>query len=147
MIVSKLQKTEFNNLSNLLREADLPAADIDILDEVYVARVDDEIVGYFALELYDKDALLRSVVITKDSRGRGFGNRMVPFMLKVAQNKKVRNIYLLTTTAAVFFEKVGFKAIERKDAPESITSTREFSQLCPDTAVLMKFELDGKISI
>ena len=147
MIVSKLQKSELHDLSKLLREADLPADDLDKLDEVYVARVDEGIVGYFALELYDTDALLRSVVITKGSRGHGFGNSMVPFMLKVAQNKEVQTIYLLTTTAEAFFEKVGFKAIDRKEAPESISSTREFSQLCPDTAVLMKFELDGKISI
>ena len=131
----------------ILKEAELPADDLDELEEVYVARVDGDIVGYFALEVYDKDALLRSVIVTQDNRNQGFGNDLVPFMLKVAQNNGVKTLYLLTTTASQFFLRAGFQIVARQEAPGKIAETREFSQLCPDTAIFMKLEIDEEISI
>ena len=147
MIVSRLQKTEFEGLEKILQEAELPAEDLDQLNEVYVARVNEKVVGYFALEIYDQDALLRSVVVTRDNRGKGHGNSLVPFMLKVAQNNGVKTLYLLTTTASDFFKKAGFEVIERQETPIKITETREFKDFCPDSAIVMKLELDEEISI
>ena len=45
--------------------------------------------------------------------------------------------YLLTTDAVQFFERMGFRRIERSAAPADILSTRQAALLCPSTAALM----------
>jgi amino-acid N-acetyltransferase len=44
---------------------------------------------------------------------------------------------LLTTTAAAFFEKRGYRRLARTSAPAAIRATTQFSALCPSTATLM----------
>jgi amino-acid N-acetyltransferase len=54
----------------------------------------------------------------------------------------VSTAYLLTTTADEFFADLGFEEIPRETVPPSIQTTTEFSDLCPETAVCMKRELN-----
>jgi amino-acid N-acetyltransferase len=49
----------------------------------------------------------------------------------------VEVVYLLTTTAESFFAHRGYRRIERSQAPESIRSTREFSEICPASSAFM----------
>jgi amino-acid N-acetyltransferase len=55
----------------------------------------------------------------------------------MATELKIREIYLLTTTAAEFFTHLGYRQVDRALAPAAIASTKEFSSLCPSTAVFM----------
>ena len=48
-----------------------------------------------------------------------------------------RHAWLLTTGAAGFFEKSGFKQVERAQAPEAIRDTQQAKTLCPASAVLL----------
>jgi len=56
---------------------------------------------------------------------------------EMAAELKVRDTYLLTTTAAEFFEYLGYRQLDRNLAPAAIALTKEFSSLCPSTAVFM----------
>ena len=51
--------------------------------------------------------------------------------------KGVRSIYLLTTTAEAFFNRLGYERMGRSRAPSSIKRTREFAGLCPVSSVFM----------
>ncbi|MCI0517368.1 MAG: hypothetical protein L0Y45_06000 [Woeseiaceae bacterium] len=53
----------------------------------------------------------------------------------------VRQLWLLTTGAEHYFEKLGFLAASRALAPPEIRQTTEFTSLCPDSAVLMSKSL------
>ena len=89
------------------------------------------------LERYGDVALLRSLVVASERMGRGIGKGLVAAAEALAAKLQVRSIYLLTTTAADFFESRGFRRIRREQAPPQIQSTQEFSSLCPASAVLM----------
>ena len=90
-----------------------------------------------ALEPLGTTALLRSVVIAPQFRGRGWGRRVTDRLLDQAQRLGIRELYLLTTTAAGFFAGVGFTTVPREAAPEPVRRTRQFAGLCPSSAVLM----------
>lgn len=62
---------------------------------------------------------------------------MAEAILHEAATSGARAAYLLTTTAAPFFERLGFTRIERADAPPAILTTREATALCPSTATLL----------
>lgn len=54
-----------------------------------------------------------------------------------ARGHGVGSIYLLTTTATAFFERLGYAQLDRQSVPTAIQQTREFGEVCPASAVLM----------
>jgi amino-acid N-acetyltransferase len=54
----------------------------------------------------------------------------------------VETLYLLTTTAAPFFERYGYGAVAREEVPRPIRDTTEFTDLCPASATCMVKGLD-----
>jgi amino-acid N-acetyltransferase len=142
MEVMKLRKAEEDDaffIENLLRENDLPYEDIGSkMDCMFIAYVNERIVGIGGIEVYDRHALLRSLVIEKEFRGKGYGKNLCLKLVDQARELGVSELYLLTTTANTFFEKLGFSVINRNDAPEVIRKTDEFSSLCPSSAICMR---------
>ncbi|MQB21465.1 GNAT family N-acetyltransferase [Agrobacterium tumefaciens] len=113
--------------------------DLEGPDRRYFSAVDEEgrTVGYSGLEHCDeKNALLRSVVILPGFRSQGLGRQLVE--LTLAEVHPSADFYLVTTSAADFFESIGFALIRRDAAPKAILSTRQLSGLCPASAKIMK---------
>lgn len=127
----------------LLAEAKLPSADLGAgqLEHFFGCGAQDAPRGVVGLELHGAEALLRSLAVDPEARGRGCATALVAQAERHAREQGVRRIYLLTTTAADFFARLGYKRIERSEAPESIRLTSEFSALCPVSSVLMTKEL------
>lgn len=134
---------DYEYVERLLSENDLPTTDLDASDvELFVFSVDDERVGCGGLEVYCDHALLRSVVVEDEHRGNSYGQSLCEGLLDRAQNQGVREVYLLTTTAADFFERLDFERIDPTSVPDSIQDTTEFAELCPDSAVCMRRRLE-----
>jgi amino-acid N-acetyltransferase len=51
------------------------------------------------------------------------------------------DVYLLTTTAAPFFEKLGFSVVDRTAVPPEVAAAPEFAAICPSTAIVMRYDL------
>jgi amino-acid N-acetyltransferase len=123
----------------LLQAQGLPVSDITgkHLEHFFFVGCDGSPTGLIGLELYGANALLRSLVVTENARGKGLGSTLVHHAEQYAATKGVRSIYLLTTTAASFFKRLGYDRIERSTAPSSIGRTREFAGLCPANSTFM----------
>jgi arsenate reductase (thioredoxin) len=106
-----------------------------------IARKDGRLVGTSALEIYGRDALLRSVAVDHAVRGTGLGQDLTRASLDLAKRRGARRVFLLTETAAGFFPRFGFAGIERTAVPESIRGTVEFAAACPASAQVMVLEL------
>ena len=98
---------------------------------------DGETVGFGGLELHGDAALLRSIVVLPDNRGLGFGHVITSGLLDAAHRNGARSAYLLTESAAPFFQSLGFRSIARSEAPAAILATRQAASLCPASAALM----------
>lgn len=123
----------------LLEEASLPTSDLtDVhLDEFFFIGPQTAPSGLVGLEIHGKEALLRSLVVAPDYRAAGAGSALVEHVENHARAHGVAAIYLLTVTAEHFFARRGYVRIERVDAPPSIRSTREYSDICPTSSALM----------
>jgi amino-acid N-acetyltransferase len=62
-------------------------------------------------------------------------------MEAVARENGVRELYLLTMTAALFFANRGYEKVERSKAPAALQGTTEFASLCPVSSVCMRKRL------
>lgn len=127
-----------DTVTELLRAAALPADGIEQLGEtLWVARDGDEIAGCVALEIHGDDALLRSLCVAPERRGAGVGDLLVRVAVEQAAARRLRGLYLLTTTAADYFPRHGFRRIARVAVPAAVRGSAEFTGLCPESAVVM----------
>ena len=103
-------------------------------------------VGYGGLEPLGAHALLRSLVALPEARGQGHGRDMAGQLLALAAEGGATRAWLLTDTAAAFFESLGFVRAERRDAPATVLATRQASSIC-GTAPLLTRALGGPHSV
>jgi len=122
-----------------LQAQDLPVADItdEHLEHFFFVGSDGAPTGLVGLEIYGPVALLRSLVVGANARRKGLGSALVEHAEQYAGSKRVRSIYLLTTTAEAFFKRLGYDRIDRSQAPSCIERTREFASLCPANSAFM----------
>ena len=135
---------DYDGIRHLLQANALPLDGLtDHLDHAFVARADGHIVGVSALEIHDDGGLLRSVVVDDAQRGTGIARRLVEAALTLARERRLPAVYLLTTTAADYFPKLGFVTIARDDVPASVRQSIEFTSACPASATVMARTLGG----
>ncbi len=133
-----LRPGRLDELVAALRDAALPYEDVgDCGGRFYRLDGPNGLVGWGGLERYGSHALLRSVVIPPARRGTGGGRTLVTRLCDEAARLGVMRLWLLTTTAAGFFATLGFREVERGEAPAAIRSTREFRDICPASATCM----------
>ena len=83
-----------------------------------VAKEDGEIIGYAALHIHSMElAEIRSLVVKEEKRGLGIGKELVKIALKEGENLGVKEVLALTYSRE-FFERLGFKEIEKSDIPQ-----------------------------
>jgi amino-acid N-acetyltransferase len=123
----------------LLAGADLPTDDLtdEHLDQFFFLGPRSAPFGLVGLEICGREALLRSLVVASDFRAAGTGSALVACAEDFARTRGVSSIFLLTTTAEEFFAHRGYRRIERGEAPDSIRSTREYSDICPASSAFM----------
>jgi amino-acid N-acetyltransferase len=105
----------------------------------FVVREDDgRVVGVAGLEIHGEDGLLRSVAVDAEYRGQGLSASLVEAAVERAKRVRLRDLYLLTTTARDYFARRGFAECSRDEAPAPIRESWEFRTGCPSTAAFMK---------
>ncbi|MEM8800572.1 MAG: GNAT family N-acetyltransferase, partial [Pseudomonadota bacterium] len=73
----------------------------------------------------------------KAARGKGLGRMLVAHILDHARNEGAKEIYLFTVGAEGFFERLGFRVIDRDMMPPAIQASDQFQVHCGDRAIAM----------
>ncbi|KQS90526.1 MULTISPECIES: arsenic resistance N-acetyltransferase ArsN2 [unclassified Rhizobium] len=129
-------------LKAMLEAVGLPVDDLEEAGRLFFAATENgSLYGVGGLETADRNILLRSIAVASDHRHKGIGRAITENLLDIARKRDVDSVYLLTTTAAAFFENLGFRQVERATASKDILKTRQASSLCPSSAILMKLSL------
>ncbi len=138
------QPQDLAKICTLLQAQQLPVEDIsDHISFLLIRNTANRIVGCCGLESYSSAGLLRSLVVDPAFQGKGLGKQLAQQTLEIAKKKELEAVYLLTTTAADFFRKIGFHPVSRTEVPMDIQQTQEYAQLCPDSAVVMRLDLSS----
>ena len=134
---------DIDTATRLLDAAGLPVEDIGAKapGAFLAAAVGDALVGFVGLEQFGGVGLLRSLIVDPAFRSAGLGRVLVAALESHAGARGISELWLLTIDADRWFAGLDYVVRERADAPDSIRDTREFSELCPDDAVLMSKSL------
>jgi amino-acid N-acetyltransferase len=124
----------------LLTRAGLPTEGVDarVLADFVIAEDSGTAVGVVGLEVYRESALLRSAAVEEGWRGSGVGRALIDRALALSNERGIRDVFLLTTTAEHYFPRFGFACIDRESVPDAVQVSAEFQGACPDTAVVMR---------
>jgi amino-acid N-acetyltransferase len=132
-------KSRKEDVIKLLSAQNLPVEDLPAgLNNFIVAIEDDRVIGVAGLELYGSYGLLRSVAVDPQQRSKGIAAGLLTRIEEIAIGLNLEGIYLLTETAADYFNKKGYEHIARMDIPEEVKASSEFSHVCPQSAIAMK---------
>lgn len=123
----------------LLREAGLPTADLRFCPRLELLGVQEsgQLFGLVGVELYKEVGLLRSLAVAETHRGQGYGSLLVWQAENLAGSNGIQRLYLLTVSAVEFFTRQGYQVTDRRQAPDAIRGTTEFSHVCPSSSILM----------
>lgn len=129
-------------IESLLARSGLPTSDLGAArPEFIVASHAGRIIGTGALERFGSAALLRSVAVEPDWRGSGVGGELVAAIEARARAAGIAQLILLTMTARSFFERLGYRSMDREQVPAAVLASAEFRSLCPASAVCLAKDL------
>lgn len=133
-------QNDLSDIRTLLSAAGLCYEDLkpEHMEHFLCLHQNGELIGAVGLEVFGGDALLRSLVVSPNHRGKRLGIHLVDGIEEHAEDAEITTLYLLTTTADRFFAQRGYVTIERHAVPEAIGQTTEFVSFCPDSAVCMR---------
>jgi len=96
-------------IRSLLVDCGLLAGGIELIAQnCLVAEVHSRLVGAVALEPYGRSALLRSLAVAPDWRGRSLGRELYTRIISRARLLGLQQLYLLTIDAEKYFTSQGF---------------------------------------
>lgn len=130
--------TDLPRIAALLAAEALPTADLATSRIAFwIAEDDTGLVAAIGLEQHADAGLLRSLVVAPANRGAGYARGLVDAVEAEAHARGIRDLVLLTQTAAPFFARAGYAPITRDDAPRAVQESAEFRALCPASATCM----------
>jgi N-acetylglutamate synthase-like GNAT family acetyltransferase/SAM-dependent methyltransferase len=128
--ITRAQRGESATILGLLETVNLPLAGAqENVESFLVVHEGPEIIGTICMEDYGDDVLLRSLAVSPSAQGTGIGSALVRRFLAEARDAGKKRVFLLTDSAAAFFERFGFRYLSIGDMPASVKESAEFS-LC-----------------
>lgn len=124
--IRKAGAADLKAVARLLEACGLPEEGVEEhISRFLVAEEEGRILATAGLEVEGSSALLRSVGVEPSLRGTGLGIEIVRQALRLASVSGVATVYLLTTTEAGFFSKVGFGPALRAEVEAEFPSSSE----------------------
>lgn len=141
--IVRAQKQWLPEVRHLLHRVNLPVDGVaEHLDNFLVARDNQDLIGCIGLEIYGDYALLRSLAVAPESQKMGLGKDLTAKILHEAENANVREVVLLTNTAAKFFEQIfSFGPTARSLYDEVFAASPEWQLPCCTSAVCLHLKL------
>lgn len=133
---------DWHEIAALLTKAGLPADDTEeIVNAFHVALDRGRIIGCAAAEQHGKSTVIRSVVVDPMYRDHGIASRLIGILLVRARAAGVREAYLLSTSAPLYFARWGFYLIPAEGAPAQVRASATFREAARTSALCMRCDL------
>jgi len=131
--------THWSELEQFLASCGLVVTDIDDSGDLafFGMRSKSRLIGVVGLEIFTSVALLRSLAVCPEQRSAELGKGLVDYAERHAASECVNSLYLLTNTAESYFSGLGYRVINRDEAPLSIKESSQFLDICPANAAFM----------
>ena len=136
------QPSDIEQIKSILQVNDLPVVGVaQHWQNFLVADKQNCILGALGTHYDGKKALLRSFVVIGSQRNSGIGKALLQRMLLEMQRRGIKEVFLLTETAANYFIREGFTEICRAEIPQILLEESGLGQACPCSSQCLKRQL------
>ena len=137
------KKTDLKTIEHLLQNSSLPTVGLSLASAQFLLAETkaNEVIGVLGAQHNEAATLFRSFAVISPWRGKGVGMALVKTMLNRLQEQNRTVLYLLTETAASYFEGLGFQFISREEIPQILLVQSGLDQACPCSSQCMKLEV------
>ncbi len=145
--IRRAEDSDRTHVQALLAADDLPAVPewMRLANLLVAVEEDGSVVGAIGLEVHQRRGLIRSAVVSPEVRNQGVGSELAYGAIARANELGLREIFLLTETAARFFTRFGFREVSRSSVPDEVRRTSAFAKECPETATVLCLELEVRL--
>lgn len=141
-IVRSADKNDVRLIKELLQACSLPTVQIEKhIQDFIVAEAQGSIIGTLGAVYDGNKALLRSFAVCEKKRKNGIGSRLINMMLKEMRKKGIKEVFLLTETAADYFIQLEFLEISRDIIPKILLIESGLDQACPCSSRCFKYNI------
>lgn len=138
MVIREALAADLKWIEVILTSFNLPAEDCEAhLPNFFIVEEDNRVIAVGGLEIFGKSGLVRSIAVISEYQGKRIGEMVYQRIEERAKALGMTQLFLLTDTAVQYFERFSFTKIRRSDTPVEIVATRQFRELCPDSATVM----------
>ena len=126
--VTRATAADAEQLHELLKALDLKwQSVVDNPANFLILNNEDGFAGCVCLEVFRREAVLRSLAVKKESRGIGYGWLLADRAIDVAKRRGVRRVYIATESASDFFAaKLGFRVVDQSTIAEQVLQSKAF---------------------
>lgn len=130
------------SLVGLLSEAGLPTHDVGEPGRVFLRYASEggEFVGIGGFEPLGAAILLRSIAVVFEHRGRGVGGAITADLMARGREHGATEAFAFTIGERTFLAALGFRRVDRAEAPAAVLATRQATGLCSASAILWRRE-------
>jgi len=132
-------------VESLLAACDLPRDGVRESFSRFLVALDPEgpprvrrVIGCAGLEVHGRHAVLRSLAVHPDQRGRGVARPLIASVLDSARRAGCSDAWLLTRTVEKMAARHGFARVERGETPPDLLRTIEFTINACASATIMR---------
>lgn len=142
-MISPAQAENLEDVLALLNRVNLPIEGVaENFSHFFIARNDGQIIGCIGMERHGQTGLLRSLAVAPENQHQGLGQKLTSQLLARAKADGVKDLVLLTTTAADFFAShFNFTQAERERFDTVFASSPEWHLPRCSSAVCLYLKL------
>jgi amino-acid N-acetyltransferase len=111
------------------------------LSATTVSADDGRLTATACVEDFGATGLLRSVAVRDEDRGQGVGLLIVAAALHEGRRRRIHHVALFTESAGPFFDRLGFRSVDRTELPASIQESAQAAGECAESATAMTLDL------
>ncbi|HKM39430.1 MAG TPA: arsenic resistance N-acetyltransferase ArsN2 [bacterium] len=142
MRIVPVEDKDLSLVKKLLEEAGLSWAGIEGQFQHFLKlMLDGEIAAVAGLEVYDQVGLVRSVAVAQEYRHSGLGRGLIKALVNKTRFMGLKELYLVTDTAADYFYRFGFRPIDRDKVYAPVLQSEHFRSVCSRSAISMCLKL------
>jgi C_GCAxxG_C_C family probable redox protein len=136
--IKQASKSDIPEILSLLEQYSLPTQDILYEKQLFwMVKKDKQVLGTIAIENYEPFGLLRSFAVDPSNQNQGIGASMLYHAVAQSEKLGIEYLYLLTDTAARYFEMHEWTYIRRESVPKELLQSEEFKSICSDSTSCM----------
>ena len=139
-VITRVDAEDGDAAEALLRASGLPLAGLEDT-ALWGLERRGQLVAVGGFERYGDLALLRSLAVRPEERGKGCGGALLRHLLKTLQADGVTAAYGLTTTIPEWLRRLGFREVLRDELPAALSSSEQLRGACPASAKVFAKDL------